>query len=95
MTSLLRFVHPHLQLVSNPANPAPQPVNFNWLEKKVTEWGCMQALLDFDGWKAWKEDPENVRLRHLERENKKTGKGKRLLQNKKNTPKIGAAGQST
>lgn len=32
-----------------------QPVNFIWLERKVTEWGCMQALIDFDGWRKWKD----------------------------------------
>jgi osomolarity two-component system response regulator SSK1 len=32
-----------------------QPVNFVWLERKVMEWGCMQALIDFDGWRKWKE----------------------------------------
>jgi len=21
----------------------------------VTEWGCMQALIDFDGWRKWKD----------------------------------------
>lgn len=31
-----------------------QPVNFVWMERKVTEWGCMQALIDFDGWRKWK-----------------------------------------
>lgn len=25
------------------------------MERKVTEWGCMQALIDFDGWRKWKE----------------------------------------
>ncbi|TKA72914.1 hypothetical protein B0A49_08442 [Cryomyces minteri] len=30
------------------------PVNFVWLERKVNEWGCMQALIDFDGWRKWK-----------------------------------------
>ncbi|KAG8418536.1 response regulator [Metarhizium acridum] len=33
-----------------------KPVNFVWLERKVMEWGCMQALIDFDGWRKWKED---------------------------------------
>ena len=33
----------------------PQPVNFAWMERKVTEWGCMQALIDFDGWRQWKD----------------------------------------
>ena len=25
------------------------------MERKVTEWGCMQALIDFDGWRKWKQ----------------------------------------
>lgn len=37
------------------ANNTPQPVNFVWLERKVKEWGCMQALIDFDGWRKWKD----------------------------------------
>jgi osomolarity two-component system response regulator SSK1 len=32
-----------------------KPVNFVWLERKVKEWGCMQALIDFDGWRRWKD----------------------------------------
>jgi osomolarity two-component system response regulator SSK1 len=32
-----------------------KPVNFVWLEQKVMEWGCMQALIDFDGWRKWKD----------------------------------------
>lgn len=35
-----------------------KPVNFVWLERKVKEWGCMQALIDFDGWRRWKEFAE-------------------------------------
>ncbi|BCR85946.1 response regulator [Aspergillus chevalieri] len=38
-----------------------KPVGFPWLEQKVTEWGCMQALIDFDGWRKWRgfnDDPE-------------------------------------
>lgn len=31
-----------------------QPVGFPWLEQKVTEWGCMQALIDFEGWRRWR-----------------------------------------
>lgn len=26
------------------------PVNLHWLDKKITEWGCVQALIDFDRW---------------------------------------------
>ena len=32
-----------------------KPVNFVWLERKVKEWGCMQALIDYDGWRKWKD----------------------------------------
>lgn len=32
-----------------------KPVSFSWLEKKIIEWGCMQALIDFDGWKTWND----------------------------------------
>lgn len=31
-----------------------KPVRFPWLKQKVTEWGCMQALIDFDGWRRWR-----------------------------------------
>lgn len=30
-----------------------KPVNLKWLEQKTIEWGCMQALIDFEGWKMW------------------------------------------
>ena len=36
-------------------NEWPQPVTYVWLERKVMEWGCMQALIDFDGWRKWKD----------------------------------------
>jgi osomolarity two-component system response regulator SSK1 len=29
-----------------------------WLEKKIIEWGCMQALIDFEGWRRWKRTSE-------------------------------------
>lgn len=40
-----------------------KPVNLVWLQNKITEWGCMQALIDFDWWKAKRrqmkgKDPE-------------------------------------
>ncbi|RKP07109.1 CheY-like superfamily [Thamnocephalis sphaerospora] len=31
-----------------------KPVSLLWLEKKIVEWGCMQALINFDGWRRWK-----------------------------------------
>lgn len=30
-----------------------KPVNLEWLQQKLLEWGCMQALIDFEGWKSW------------------------------------------
>ncbi|PGH12294.1 hypothetical protein AJ79_04360 [Helicocarpus griseus UAMH5409] len=35
-----------------------KPVNILWLEQKVTEWGCMQALIDFEGWRKWRKFDE-------------------------------------
>ncbi|KAH8701800.1 putative response regulator [Talaromyces proteolyticus] len=40
-----------------------KPIGFPWLEKKVTEWGCMQALIDFEGWRKWRgyeDTPRNT-----------------------------------
>lgn len=31
-----------------------KPVNFHWLERKIIEWGCMQALIDVDGWRNFR-----------------------------------------
>lgn len=33
-----------------------KPVSLEWLEKKIMEWGCMQALIDFEGWKKWRRN---------------------------------------
>ncbi|KAJ2383463.1 response regulator [Coemansia sp. RSA 2559] len=30
-----------------------KPVGLEWLSKKIIEWGCMQALIDHDGWRKW------------------------------------------
>jgi osomolarity two-component system response regulator SSK1 len=45
-----------------------KPVNFVWLERKVMEWGCMQALIDFDGWRKWKDFSQSI-------QDEKKGKG--------------------
>ncbi|KAG1455357.1 hypothetical protein G6F56_007084 [Rhizopus delemar] len=39
-----------------------KPVSLEWLEKKIIEWGCMQALIDFEGWRRWKKaaDPKRT-----------------------------------
>ncbi|KAI9596385.1 hypothetical protein BDF19DRAFT_421910 [Syncephalis fuscata] len=31
-----------------------KPVSLPWLEKKITEWGCMQALINVTGWSRWR-----------------------------------------
>ncbi|KAI9294207.1 hypothetical protein K502DRAFT_350221 [Neoconidiobolus thromboides FSU 785] len=31
-----------------------KPVSLVWLEKKIMEWGCMQALIDIEGWRRLK-----------------------------------------
>ncbi|EAQ90029.1 hypothetical protein CHGG_06648 [Chaetomium globosum CBS 148.51] len=36
-----------------------KPVTYVWLERKVMEWGCMQALIDYDGWRKWKSYTSN------------------------------------
>ncbi|WVR05258.1 hypothetical protein IAU60_002270 [Kwoniella sp. DSM 27419] len=36
-----------------------KPVSLKWLDKKIVEWGCMQALIDFDGWRRWKGSDAN------------------------------------
>ncbi|KAF9935016.1 ssk1 response regulator receiver [Mortierella alpina] len=33
-----------------------KPIDFPWLERKIVDWGCMQALIDVDAWKEWKRD---------------------------------------
>lgn len=39
------------------------------------EWGCMQALIDFDGWRKWKDfslvNEEKERASEMEREKEK------------------------
>ncbi|KAJ9120791.1 hypothetical protein QFC22_002725 [Naganishia vaughanmartiniae] len=38
-----------------------KPVSLKWLETKIIEWGCMQALIDFEGWRRWRtaDQPQN------------------------------------
>ncbi|CAG8454890.1 15992_t:CDS:2 [Acaulospora morrowiae] len=50
-----------------------KPVSLEWLEKKINEWGCMQALIDFDGWRKWKKVEETEKSNE-----KKTGISKSL-----------------
>ncbi|KAF7723372.1 ssk1 response regulator receiver [Apophysomyces ossiformis] len=36
-----------------------KPVSLEWLEKKIVEWGCMQALIDIEGWRIWKQETKS------------------------------------
>lgn len=63
-----------------------KPVNFVWLERKVMEWGCMQALIDFDGWRKWKDFSQN----NTEAEKEKSGKGTVAAKKKKNRASLGS-----
>ncbi|ORZ21624.1 hypothetical protein BCR42DRAFT_481239 [Absidia repens] len=37
-----------------------KPVSLEWLEKKIMEWGCMQALIDVEGWREWKRSTSSA-----------------------------------
>ena len=64
-----------------------KPVNFVWLERKVMEWGCMQALIDFDGWRKWKDYSQQGGNKDDDgKTEKKTAAGKK----KKNRSSLGS-----
>ena len=44
------------------------------------EWGCMQALIDFDGWRKWKDfsSANNGEADDLKSGKGKTGGGKKV-----------------
>ncbi|KAI2464758.1 CheY-like protein [Annulohypoxylon bovei var. microspora] len=64
-----------------------KPVNFVWLERKVMEWGCMQALIDFDGWRKWKDFSQKTE----ENDSKKAATTKGAKMPKKNRLSMTAA----
>ncbi|RDW66937.1 hypothetical protein BP5796_09686 [Coleophoma crateriformis] len=71
-----------------------KPVNFVWLERKVMEWGCMQALIDFDGWRKWK-DFSQAKDESTLAENKKkdkTGEVDKKKRKKNNRSSLGSIG---
>ncbi|KAF9580430.1 ssk1 response regulator receiver, partial [Lunasporangiospora selenospora] len=35
-----------------------KPIDLYWLERKILDWGCMQALIDVEAWRDWKEIEE-------------------------------------
>ncbi|KAJ2538701.1 response regulator, partial [Coemansia sp. RSA 1878] len=41
-----------------------KPVSLMWLKLKITEWGCMQALIDHDGWRKWRSKRGTISTKH-------------------------------
>ncbi|KAL7789088.1 hypothetical protein V8C37DRAFT_387237 [Trichoderma ceciliae] len=60
-----------------------KPVNFVWLERKVMEWGCMQALIDFDGWRKWRD--YSAKAEAIEAANKKAQQTYKIKSKKNRT----------
>lgn len=50
-----------------------KPVSLEWLEKKITEWGCMQALIDIEGWKKWRKNKklDDIKTTHTTEDKEK------------------------
>ncbi|KAL9080058.1 MAG: hypothetical protein Q9159_007667 [Coniocarpon cinnabarinum] len=76
-----------------------KPVNFTWFSQKVKEWGCMQALIDFDGWRAWKnaaESAESQKLaaREKESEEERVKREKREEKERRRMEVLGRMGKS-
>ena len=42
------------------------------------EWGCMQALIDYDGWRKWKDINKSAAAKEAQPDAKK-GKGKSAM----------------
>ncbi|WEJ94294.1 Two-component response regulator SSK1p [Yamadazyma tenuis] len=51
-----------------------KPVNLVWLQNKITEWGCMQALIDFDGWRIKRSNFNGSSAKILAAQKSKTRK---------------------
>ncbi|KAI8070443.1 hypothetical protein BC940DRAFT_296091 [Gongronella butleri] len=49
-----------------------KPVSLEWLEKKIIEWGCMQALIDFEGWRRWKRSNDQQKVQQEQQEQRAT-----------------------
>jgi osomolarity two-component system, response regulator SSK1 len=91
LTKVRIFPHPLCQNSKKIELTTKQPVNFVWLERKVMEWGCMQALIDFDGWRKWKDFSQSTT--NSAHDSEKEGKGKSALEKKKkkNRASLGSA----
>ncbi|KAL7964121.1 hypothetical protein HDV63DRAFT_398861 [Trichoderma sp. SZMC 28014] len=63
-----------------------KPVNFVWLERKVMEWGCMQALIDYQGWREWKQ--YSAKAEAMEAANKRAQQQASKKHSKKNRTQL-------
>ncbi|KAI0912198.1 CheY-like protein [Ustulina deusta] len=59
-----------------------KPVNFDWLQRKVKEWGCMQALIDFDGWRKWKDFSQKTQENEAAKKTAAASKAKPIKKNR-------------
>jgi osomolarity two-component system response regulator SSK1 len=59
------------------------------------EWGCMQALIDFDGWRKWKDFSQSTT--NSNHDSEKEGKSKAALEKKKkkNRASLGSVSQAS
>ena len=55
------------------------------------EWGCMQALIDFDGWRKWKDFSQN----NIENDSTKKTVTASKLKAKKNRMSLGSVPSAT
>ena len=46
------------------------------------EWGCMQALIDFDGWRKWKDFSQTKAAEKAAGQNTGTGKSPKAMNGK-------------
>lgn len=59
-----------------------KPVDFDWLQRKVKEWGCMQALIDFDGWRKWKDFSQKTQASEAAKKTAPAGKARAVKKNR-------------
>lgn len=52
------------------------------MERKVTEWGCMQALIDYDGWRKWKDYAKQLAEQPKDEAAEKAEKKKKMAEMK-------------
>jgi osomolarity two-component system response regulator SSK1 len=55
------------------------------------EWGCMQALIDFDGWRKWKDFSQN----NTENDSSKKAAASARMKAKKNRMSLGSVPSGT